>query len=145
MVKQEERNNSNRLRGIEIESYRSMGWWQESFKSTKRNYLFNLDNRRGEKKLIKTLYKLISRELRREFVWQGPTSANDLYSAVGFWLLEDTFERKGEEGTRGKVKRGFPKGPKKMVCSPSSLLFAPTLRVLIEIEGESFQCGVGHT
>lgn len=52
---------------------------------------------------------------------------------------------KEKGGKGGKVKRGFPKGPKKMVCSPSSLLFAPTLRVLIEIEGESFQCGVGHT
>lgn len=45
--------------------------------------------------------------------------------------------RKGEQEAR--------KGRKKTLCDPSSLLLAPTLRVLIEIEGESFQCGVGHT
>lgn len=106
MVKQEERNNSNRLRGIEIESYRSMGWWQESFKSTKRNYLFNLDNRRGEKKLIKTLYKLISRELRREFVWQGPTIYIPLLAFDSSRIPLKEKGRKGrEERSRGDFQR----------------------------------------
>lgn len=54
-------------------------------------------------------------------------------------------KEKGRKGREERSRGGFPKGPKKMVCSPSSLLFAPTLRVLIEIEGESFQYGVGHT
>lgn len=49
------------------------------------------------------------------------------------------------KGRRGRSRGDFQRDQKKMVCGPSSLLFAPTLRVLIEIEGESFQCGVGHT
>lgn len=51
------------------------------------------------------------------------------------------------EKKREKVKRENSEGQKKMVCNPSSLLLAahPRFEVLIEIEGESSQCGVGHT
>lgn len=47
----------------------------------------------------------------------------DLYSAFGFWLLEETLSFESRKGEEGKVKRGFPKGSKENGVRP----FIPSL------------------